>query len=209
MKKLLFAVLFISAASLGWAQSSGSDVKKWEFQVQGGLSLPVSPYFAGGFPGDSAYKFDTGYNFGGAVGYKITPQVSVLADVEWHDFRDQYTSARYYFWNMTEMSFLLKYRILTGPLTPFVFAGPGIVINVFGYKYTGTAASDYAYGSSEVDALLQAGFGLEYAVSEDFSVFVQAKESFDFNGGDVEDWTYGADNPSRYVPVEAGLILNL
>jgi opacity protein-like surface antigen len=212
MKKLLFAVLFMSAASLALAQDSTTDSKKWELQAQGGLSIPVSPYFANGnpldYPGDG-YK--TGYNYGGAIGYKITPQLSVLADLEWHEFDSKYTySGRTYFWNTTEVALLLKYRFLNGPFTPFVFAGPGIALNAVGYSEPDAPYSRYSYETNETDALLQLGVGAEYAVTDDFSVFAQVKESIDFTGGFLSDWTpYAPDIPTRYVPVEAGVIVNL
>jgi len=217
MKKILFAALFISVASLGWSQTAGSDAKKWELQLQGGLSLPVSPYFANGYSGESAYKFNTGFNFGGAVGYKISPQLSVLANIQLNEFRSKtFPGAgynEYYFWDMTNISLLLKYRILTGPFTPFVFAGPGIVLNMMGHEYLYPAPTpsyeNYSDESDSINPMLQAGLGAEYALSDDFSVFAQATYTVDFIDGYGIDYVEGADVPTRYDTVQAGAILNL
>ncbi len=218
MKKLLFALLFMSTASLALAQDSTSaDAKKWEFQVEGGLSLPISKNFSDGSPGYSDGGFKTGYNYGGAVGYKITPQLSILADLEWHEFdaKDDTSASGYvYYWNTTEIALLMKYRIFKGGFSPYVFFGPGAAVDVAGYKYTTYYTPpyhNYAEQSMTTDFLLQAGIGLEYAMTDDFSVFAQAKESFVFSGAALADWTvgYSVDMPTRYVPVQAGLILNL
>lgn len=217
MKKLLFIALFMSAASLGWSQSAVSAAKNWEIQLQGGLSFPVSPSFANGYPGESANKFHTGFNFGAAVGYKITPQLSILGEFQQQDFRSNnipYVSPYnnyHYFWAATEVSLLLKYRILTGSFTPFVFAGPGLAVNMVGYQYTGASNPYYddTYNTNEVDALLKAGLGVEYEVTDDLSVFAQADYTVNFNSGYLLDYTEGADMPTRYAPVQAGVILNL
>jgi hypothetical protein len=217
MKKFLFAVLFLSTASLGWAQSAGSDVKKWELQLQGGLSLPVSPYFAGGDPGDSDYKYNAGFNFGGAVGYKITPQLSVLANIQMSEFKskafDNVTYTTTYIWDTTEIAVLLKYRILEGAFTPFVFAGPGIALNSGGYAYHYKAPTpsyeDYSETLDTVAPMLEAGLGFEYAATDDLTVFAQVSETIDFADGYYQDWIYAFDAPVRYAPIQAGVILNL
>jgi hypothetical protein len=57
--------------------------------------------------------------------------------------------------------------------------------------------------------MLQAGVGVEYALNEDFSVFVQGSYTIDFNDAYLVDYVEGADMPTRWVPVQAGVILNL
>ena len=95
-------------------------IPSWEgravIRLNGGVSFPI---------GNFGYAFNTGFGFGGSVGYGVSRDVLLSWAIAYHSFefsRDQEID-----WSVTPMTFNADYRIPTnGSFAPWVGGGLGL-----------------------------------------------------------------------------------
>ena len=113
--------LAMLAATASHAQAANDrTIPSWEgravLRLNGGVSFPIGNF------GDA---FNTGFGFGGSVGYGVSRDVLLSWAIAYHTFefsRDQEID-----WSVTPMTFNADYRIPTnGSLAPWVGGGLGL-----------------------------------------------------------------------------------
>jgi hypothetical protein len=182
--KLFLGAFFISLTSSLWA---GAD-SGVEFQIEGGMTAPVSKNLYD--------NYTTGYSFGAAVGYKFSPNFSILLDGEYQDVDGQnsLTPAPFAL-NTLEMAVLEKVRF--GSLSnihPFIFVGEGAVIN------SPSGGNPLGSNSNETDGLAEGGLGVEFSLGDQANAFIQAKESLDLTKP-----AFSPDKATLYLPIQVGV----
>jgi opacity protein-like surface antigen len=95
-------------------------VPSWEgravIRVNGGLSFPVGNF------GDA---FNTGFGFGGSIGYGVSRDVLISWAIAYHSF--EFSRDEEIDWSVTPMTFNADYRIPTnGSFAPWVGGGLGL-----------------------------------------------------------------------------------
>jgi hypothetical protein len=195
MKKLLFKLVFILLAALvipvsaGWAASSSNI----EVRVFGGMVSPVS---------EGVYQyFKADFSFGGSLGYKLDDQFSLLLDCQYNmlDFSpggDTFDPVSNF--KALEVTILEKIRMHSiTRIDPYFFLGEGVAFASFSNPIWGGEPN-------EIDPMVEAGLGLEFAMVEQFSAFLQTKVSLIFTSDKVSP-----DSLTFYIPIQAGLGFSL
>jgi hypothetical protein len=186
--KLFLAAAMLLLASRLWA---GPD-SGIEFQAEGGMVSPVSR---------TLYEnYISGYSFGAAVGYKFSSHFSVLLDGEYQDMDGQNPSGNLpaFAFDTLEMAVIEKYRFSSiSNIHPFFFIGEGAVINM--PTIAGVSINDHP-----MDAFLEGGVGLEFALGDQVNVFLQAKESLDLTSPG-----FSPDKVTLYLPIQTGVNFSL
>jgi hypothetical protein len=188
MGKILLALLFLSgASSLRAGTDSGLII-----QADGGLTSPVG--------GVLHQDLATGYNAGGALGWRLDPRFSILLSGEWHTMDSQTSKgAPVYSLNVLEIAAVERFVFgaLT-PMRPYLFLGEGAAMN------EPTAGVPFASVGNETDPLIEGGTGLMFILGDRLDGFLQVKASLDFASTKI-----APDQPFFYLPFQAGLDFNL
>jgi hypothetical protein len=187
MKRILWAVLFLGGASSLWAGTAAGFL----VQAEGGLTSPV---------GGILYRdLATGYNAGGALGWRLDPRFSILLSGEWHTMDSQTAEgAPVYSLNVLEIAAVERFVFgaLT-PMHPYLFLGEGAAVN------EPAAGTPFASAGNETDPLVEGGTGLLFVLGDRLDGFLQVKASLDFASTKI-----APDRPVFYLPFQAGLDFN-
>ena len=188
MRKILWTLLFLAGAS---SLRAGTDAGLI-VQADGGLTSPVG--------GVLHRDLATGYNAGGALGWRLDPRFTLLLSGEWHSMDSQTAKgAAVYSFNVLEIALLERFALgaLT-PMHPYFFLGEGAACN------EPAAGTPFGTALSEVDPLVEGGTGLLFILGDDLNGFLQVKASLDFASVKISP-----DQPAFYLPFQAGLDFNL
>jgi opacity protein-like surface antigen len=101
-------------------QSETHTIPDWEgravIRLNGGVSFPVGNF------GDA---FNTGYGFGGSIGYGLSHAVLISAGMAYHDFK--FSRDNDVNWSITPFTLNADYRIPShGPVAPWLGGGIGL-----------------------------------------------------------------------------------
>jgi hypothetical protein len=175
-------------------------------RVGGGIAFPVSPVFS------NNYNFGLSGQLG--FGYRVAHHLTLWLSGEFESFNskaappnqpgtvDQVTQ-----WNFTLTA---SYRVLSSPLSPYFFAGPGLSF-VSAQISPNWVVNEDDYGvptGSETDFLLEGGIGFEYRLHPGEAVFLQSEWSLGFTSPGFAAVSQ-TDSPLAPTPLEIGLLFAL
>jgi hypothetical protein len=195
MRKLFFKFIFPPLAVLvlsvsGAGAASGSNI---EVRALGGMVSPAS---------EGLYQyFKADFSFGGSVGYKLDDHFSLLLDCQYNalEFAPGGISlGQVHNFKALELAVLEKLRMDSNTkIKPYFFLGEGVAFTTFSNPVWGGEAN-------EIVPMVQAGLGLDFALVEQFSVFLQTKASLLFTSDKVSP-----DSLTFYIPIQAGAAFSL
>jgi hypothetical protein len=174
--------------------------------VGGGIAFPVSPVFSS--------NYSVGYSGQLGFGYRVAGRWTLWLDAGTDSFNsktsvpnqagmvDEVTQ-----WNFTLTA---SYRVLSSPLSPYFFAGPGLSL-VDSQIAPNWVVNDADYGvptGSETDFLLEGGIGFEYRIHQGEELFLQSKWTFGFTSPRFAAVSQ-TDSPLALTPLEIGLLFAL
>jgi hypothetical protein len=186
MKKIsiLFWVGLLGLVSNAWADVENMTKSTWVIQENGDTSFPT---------GRLANNVNQGWGGEGSIGYRlpIDLEFSVESGYDTYSARNNSFNST---WNVVPLVFKIQYGFGTGSIKPYLFIGAGIAFNAK------TNSSDGSMnGASEADFLDEGGFGLDFALLENSSFFVQGKMETDYTSSN-----YASDQPTVLFPLNAG-----
>jgi opacity protein-like surface antigen len=115
------AVLLVLAGSVSPATAATErTIPSWEgravLRLNGGVSFPV---------GNFGNAFNTGYGFGGSIGYGLSRDVLISAGLAYHNF--EFSRDQDFKWSITPFTMNADYRIPShGSVAPWIGGGIGL-----------------------------------------------------------------------------------
>ncbi len=176
-KGFLMLVAVVGLVPSAWAASDSG----FEIRLDGGLVSPVSGLLYENYTSSSSFGGSLGYSFG---------WFSLLLDAQYDTLNSPIEDSTTSF-NTLEAALVEKARL--GAMTsvkPFVFLGEGLGVS----SISGSSAS-------ETDPLLEAGFGLDFFATPNFSIFAQTKGTFLLSSTQA----VAPDKLTAFVPVQLGV----
>lgn len=129
---------------------------KWSVSIHSGAAIPT---------GSFNNNYDPDYSIGLDFDYHFTPQFSVMGLLGYNHFNSGTPSVSdTYWWNISAN---LKYEFTTNPLRPYINGGPGIYIPESGSTKPG----------------FNAGLGLDYSLTSDWTIELGADYHYIFTSG--------------------------
>lgn len=173
-------------------------VNNLEFQIGIGGAMPTS--------NNLSQLYHPGFSINVAAGYKLSRAFSLMLALDGQIFdsaNDALTNGGYEFSELN-VGILAKLRFSTGPVRPFLFAGPGVAENDFNQDtINGNFQTHNSYrGSGSV--LAEGGAGVEIQLSRKMFLYAQSSMTFDFTNSDVTSFV-NLDNTTHFVPIQVGL----
>jgi hypothetical protein len=203
-KTILSLAVLMAAVSIANADSASpvtpavnntaiSHVSSIEVRVCGGMVSPVS---------DGLYQyFKADYSFGGSLGYKLDDQFSLLLDCQYNALEfapGGISPVKVSNFSTLELAVLEKLRVGSNTkIKPFFFLGQGVAFTKFSNPI-------WENESNEIDPMAEVGLGMDFAMMEQFSVFLQTKVSMIITSDKVSP-----DSPTFYIPIQAGVDFSL
>jgi hypothetical protein len=193
MRNLFFKLVLLPLATLAISASAVCAASNIEVRVMGGMVSPVS---------DGLYQyFKADVSFGGSLGYKLDDQFSLLLDCQYNalEFAPAGISLeKISNFSVLELAVLEKLRLNSNTkIKPYFFLGQGVAFTKFSNPVSESE-------SNEIDPMAEAGLGLDFAMVEQFSVFLQTKVSMIITSDKVSP-----DKLSFYIPIQAGVAFSL
>jgi hypothetical protein len=188
MKRLSFWIGLAAFLGLGtaWSQALTED-QHWVEQVGGSFGIPASSSAAQalnlGFGGDLSigYRLDTNFSLGIGTGYHQ------------FDFKNPPPGVSGKF-SYVPLQLGVRYTFGSGGLRAYLLLSAGAAINTLGTTHSTT----------ETDFLFSPGLGALLVVDTKAAIYLQTKFDMDFTRS-----TFSNDNPTLFVPIDAGLIFYL
>ncbi len=175
-----------------------SFFKNFEVQIGLGGTFAASPGLY------NAYQPGVNFNFG--FGYQFSDVFDLMMVLEGNRFTSNNDSLThgYEFSDFTG-EFLLKLRLPSKGLRPYLFAGVGGSTGSFDIDYTYNNLYEHrTYRDSDHFTML-GGLGVEVPLWEKVHLYVQGEIAYDFLKGETVNFV-PLDQPIGFIPVSVGLV---
>ena len=176
----------------------------WLSLISVGAGIPLSSHL------QEAYS--TAFHLGLGMGLKVSDPLSLWIDFNLDQFNNKnagLTNNNNYM--LIGLAGIVRYRILTGPLSPFVLLGPGLTYNedrsTIPLVDTTYQTVTVPINGSEVDFLLEGGLGLSFKALNGMEIFVQGRGLWAMTSPRFANVAY-TDSPVNLFPLETGLIVS-
>jgi opacity protein-like surface antigen len=223
MKKAIIIILVLFLVNSLFAQT------KTAIKLNTGLNVPSSTKYFSDYWGAS-------YNFGGGIDVYLNSQLSLQGYIDYNHFPfddekvfaalgDPGTISSGGAINILNLSANLKYNLIdiSQKVSPYILGGIGYVnLSLTDLVYTYRSGGARTIGAESVGALsLNFGFGVEYVISSEISIFADARYVLGFTEGSIVRFTsnnvyeiddkgaYSLKDNTNYIPLRAGISFSL
>lgn len=190
MKKIIFG-LFLFLASIANAFAQGTN--KPEFYGNSGISFPIGP-------DEFSDYWRMGFNFGGGIGYPISPNLSLVGYFDFNNFRfDDDKYLRDYGFagygisisggeaSIITLSGNLKATLhtTTSSVHPYLWGGIGFFkLSIGDITIYGPGGAVSVEGDSESAFSVLVGGGIDFVIGERMDLFIEGKYVIGFTEGE-------------------------
>ncbi|MCX6584933.1 MAG: outer membrane beta-barrel protein [Candidatus Aminicenantes bacterium] len=193
IRKLTIAVVIICLFSI---TALGKSSSKLNFFIHTGISIPSYPSLV------FASFYDPAVNIGGGMNLQLSPKLSLTIDFNHYRFKANKIKDSHISSEVGDKSFItaplsaelgdvksdfndLVLNLKIKPfytikrLSPYFLAGAGVTFIKVASYLIGNKGNDW-YKSHSTRFLINAGFGLEYRISKDIDIFLEACYNYCF-----------------------------
>ena len=201
MKRIIFSLFLLSVAI---ANASAQGTNKPEFYANSGISFPTGP-------DEFTDYWRMGFNFGGGIGYSVSPNLTLVGYFDFNNFRfDDDKFLRDYGFSgygisisggeasIITLSGNLKATLQTSPssLHPYFCGGIGFfkfsIGDVTVYEPGGSATAE---GDSESAFSVLFGAGIDFVIGKRMDLFIEGKYAIGFT----------EDGSTQMFPIKLGI----
>jgi opacity protein-like surface antigen len=172
--------------------------KNFEFQVGLGGTFAASPALYNAYQPGFNYNFGLGYQFS-----EVFDLLMVLEGSRYVSNNDSLTGG--YEFSDISGEFLLKLRLPSKGLRPYLFAGVGGSTGSFDIDYTYNNLSEHRTYRDTGHFTMLGGLGLEIPLWPKVHLYAQGGMAYDFLKDETVNFV-PLDQPIRFVPVSVGFV---